>query len=264
MNDFGGKLRLAPERRGISLRQIAASTKISIAALEALERNDMSKLPGGIFSMAFVRSYAVEVGLDPDETAREFLERFQGGPVAPIASPAVVSDEESAFETQQRIAGVVLKLALISVPLIGVVLYFTMRSRPADRSVAPEMATSAPPPVDSRAPLSTRAAPASAAPAVPVPGPPAAAVAPRTMTLELHPTGDCWIKLTVDGRPVLSRLMLAGEKEVRQIHDTAVLEVGDAGAFAFSVDGRPGKSLGQAGQVRTARITKETLAQFLE
>jgi cytoskeleton protein RodZ len=264
MSDFGGKLRLARERRGISLRQIAASTKISIAALEALERNDMSKLPGGIFSKAFVRSYAVEVGLDPDETAREFLERFQGGPVAPIASPAVVSDEESAFETQQRIAGVVLKLALISVPLIGVVLYFTMRSRPADRSVAPEMATSAPPPVDSRAPLSTRAAPASAAPAVPVPGPPAAAVAPRTMTLELHPTGDCWIKLTVDGRPVLSRLMLAGEKEVRQIQDTAVIEVGDAGAFAFSVDGRPGKSLGQAGQVRTARITKETLAQFLE
>ena len=65
MSDFGGKLRLARERRGISLRQIAASTKISVGALEALERNDVSKLPGGIFSRAFVRSYAVEVGLDP-------------------------------------------------------------------------------------------------------------------------------------------------------------------------------------------------------
>ena len=84
------------------------------------------------------------------------------------------------------------------------------------------------------------------------------------MTLELHPTGDCWIKLTVDGRPVLARLMLAGEKDVRQIHDTAVIEVGNAGAFAFSVDGRPGKSLGQPGQVRTALITKQTLAQYLE
>jgi len=255
MSDFGGKLRLARERRGISLRQIAASTKISIAALEALERNDMSKLPGGIFSKAFVRSYAVEVGLDPDETAREFLERFQGAPVAPI-SPSIIAAEESKFEAQQRIAGVVLKLALISVPLIGVVLYFTMRSRPADRSVAPEMSTSAPPPVDSRVPLSTSAAPSPAAPA--------AAVAPITMTLELHPTAECWIKLTVDGQPVLSRLMLAGEKEVRQIRDTAVIEVGNAGAFAFSVDGRPGKSLGQTGQVRTARITKETLAQYLE
>jgi uncharacterized protein DUF4115 len=58
--------------------------------------------------------------------------------------------------------------------------------------------------------------------------------------------------------------MLAGEKEVLQFRDTAVIEVGNAGAFAFSVDGRPGKSLGQTGQVRTARITKETLAQYLE
>jgi len=52
----------------VSLRQIANATKISIAALEALERNDISRLPGGIFSRAFVRSYAVEVGLDPETT----------------------------------------------------------------------------------------------------------------------------------------------------------------------------------------------------
>ena len=45
---FGGKLRDARERRGISLRQIANATKISIAALEALERNDVSRLPGEI------------------------------------------------------------------------------------------------------------------------------------------------------------------------------------------------------------------------
>ncbi|MDP9323375.1 MAG: DUF4115 domain-containing protein [Acidobacteriota bacterium] len=258
MSDFGGKLRLARERRGISLRQIAASTKISMAALEALERNDISKLPGGIFSKAFVRSYAVEVGLDPDETAREFLDRFHGGRVGAIAAPAVDSGEDSTFEAQQRIAGVVLKLVLISVPLFGVVLYFSTRSRPAARPVVPAMSTSAPPQVDSRAPLPQQTAPASAAPALP------SAVAARTMTLELHPTGDCWITLTVDGRPVLSRLMLAGEKDVRQIHDVVVIEVGDAGAFAFSVDGKPGKSLGQTGQVRTARITRETLAQFLE
>jgi len=229
-----------------------------MAALEALERNDMSKLPGGIFSKAFVRSYAVEVGLDPDETAREFLDRFHGGRVGAIAASAVASGDDSTFEARQRIAGVVLKLVLISVPLIGVVLYFSMRSRPAARPVVPKMSTSAPPPVDSRAPLPQQTAPVSAAPARP------SAVAARTMTLELHLTGDCWVKLTVDGRPVLSRLMLAGEKDVRQIHDVVVIEVGDAGAFAFSVDGKPGKSLGQTGQVRTARITRETLAQFIE
>src|SRR5512134_562422 len=89
MNDFGGKLRQARERKGISLRQIAASTKISVAALEGLERNDISKLPGGIFSRAFVRSYAIEVGLDPDETVRQFLQQFAGdAPMHGSAPPA--------------------------------------------------------------------------------------------------------------------------------------------------------------------------------
>ncbi len=73
---FGSKLREARERRGISLRQIANATKISVGALEALERNDISRLPGGIFSRAFVRSYAIEVGLDPEATIQEFIAQF--------------------------------------------------------------------------------------------------------------------------------------------------------------------------------------------
>ena len=81
--------------------------------------------PGGIFSRAFVRSYAVEVGLDPDETVREFLERFQGEPSPSATVQIAVPEEESTFESQQRMASVVLKLVLISIPLVGVILYFT-------------------------------------------------------------------------------------------------------------------------------------------
>src|SRR5436190_14727922 len=77
--DVGSKLRAARERRGLSLRQIAAQTKISVGVLEALERNDISRLPGGIFSRAFVRAYAVEVGLDPEKTVRDFLGEFPDG-----------------------------------------------------------------------------------------------------------------------------------------------------------------------------------------
>src|SRR5512142_2683419 len=84
MADFGAELREARERKGVSLRQIAAATKISVGALEALERNDISKLPGGIFSRAFVRSYATEIGLDPDETIRKFLAQF---PAEAMAAP---------------------------------------------------------------------------------------------------------------------------------------------------------------------------------
>jgi len=78
--DFGGSLRAARERRGLSLRQIANATKISMITLEALERNDIARLPGGIFTRAFVRSYALEVGLDGAVN----VEVLGGRPVAGI------------------------------------------------------------------------------------------------------------------------------------------------------------------------------------
>jgi hypothetical protein len=83
------------------------------------------------------------------------------------------------------------------------------------------------------------------------------------MTLEIHPTGPCWITVTVDGSRVLSRLMQAGETETLRVSNEAIIQVGDAGAFAFSIDGRPGLPLGAAGEVKTARITKDTAAQFV-
>lgn len=74
--DFGARLREARERRGLSLREIADATKISARSLEALERNDIARLPGGIFSRAFVRAYADHVGLDPEDTISEFMASF--------------------------------------------------------------------------------------------------------------------------------------------------------------------------------------------
>jgi transcriptional regulator with XRE-family HTH domain len=75
-HDFGGRLRQVREGRDLSLRSIADATKISVRALEGLERNDISLLPGGIFSRAFVRAYAREIGVDPEQTVAEFITRF--------------------------------------------------------------------------------------------------------------------------------------------------------------------------------------------
>jgi len=263
MNDFGGKLRLQRERRGISLRHISAATKISIAALEALERNDVSKLPGGIFSRSFVRSYASEVGLDPDETVDEFLDRFQGTPVAVIPTPATASEAESAFEAQQRIAGVVLKAVLITVPLIVLILYFTMRVRtPAAVSTTP---ASAPP---AAAPQANHAAAPSAATPSPAPVATTGAARPpsidNTVALDIETTDDCWVKITTDGKVTVARLMHAGDKERQEVREKAIILVGNAGAFVFSINGRKAKLLGPAGTVRTAIITKDTLASYVE
>jgi cytoskeletal protein RodZ len=75
----GAKLRKARERRGVSLRQIADATKISVNILQGLERNDIAQLPGGVFGRAFVRSFATAVGLNPEATVAEFVEQFPIG-----------------------------------------------------------------------------------------------------------------------------------------------------------------------------------------
>ena len=54
----------ARERRGISLRQISESTKISIRFLQAIESEEFDQLPGGIFSTSYIRQYSQEVGIE--------------------------------------------------------------------------------------------------------------------------------------------------------------------------------------------------------
>ena len=88
LTEFGAYLRRAREARGVTLRRIADVTKISVRSLEAVERNDFSRLPGGIFTRAFVRAYATEAGLDPDETVRQFLAQCpQDAAFVPAATP---------------------------------------------------------------------------------------------------------------------------------------------------------------------------------
>ena len=68
------------ERRGLSLAAVAAATKISVATLQAMERGDFARLPGGVFTRGFLRAYAREVGLDPEETVQHYLSQFEPPP----------------------------------------------------------------------------------------------------------------------------------------------------------------------------------------
>jgi cytoskeletal protein RodZ len=76
MDSLGSRLRYERERRQISLKSIAESTKIGITLLEGLERDDVSRWPSGIFRKCFIRSYAEAIGLKPDSVVREFVERY--------------------------------------------------------------------------------------------------------------------------------------------------------------------------------------------
>ena len=87
---FGERLRLHREERQISLAAVSEQTKIKLSLLEALERDDISHWPLGLFGRSYIRSYAQAIGLDPTATLREFLDRHPGSTEATPADLAEV------------------------------------------------------------------------------------------------------------------------------------------------------------------------------
>jgi cytoskeleton protein RodZ len=51
-------------KRGISLESIAASTKLSVRQLEAIESGDFKRLPGGIYTTNYIKQYARAIDFD--------------------------------------------------------------------------------------------------------------------------------------------------------------------------------------------------------
>ncbi len=67
------------QRKGISLHQIADSTKISVRFLEAIENGKFDLLPGGIYNTNYIRQYARAIGIEE----RRLLEYYHT--VAPVS-----------------------------------------------------------------------------------------------------------------------------------------------------------------------------------
>ena len=272
---FGQMLREARERRGVSLRQIANATKISMAVLEALERNDISKLPGGIFGRAFVRSYAIEVGLDPETTIQRFIAHFPNDSVVAGHPVSDQVEDHLAVESDRQTAGTFLWLLVIAVPVAAGLLYFATLGRRGATETAPAPAAAAPrPPEPAAAPDSAPPPPAVESAAVV----PAAAVTPAAadarlaaaapspdgLTIALTATRPCWVSATVDGKKTIERLLQTGERQTVAVRREMVLTAGDAAAIAVQFNGAKGRPLGKTGEVVTARFNLTNYKDYLQ
>lgn len=94
LESFGARLRQRREEQVIALTAIAEQTKIKVSLLEALERDDLSHWPSGIFRRAFIRAYAHAVNLDPDVVVREFFEAYPDPVELDTTGSAVASADE--------------------------------------------------------------------------------------------------------------------------------------------------------------------------
>jgi cytoskeleton protein RodZ len=288
--DFGARLRRARESRGLSLRDIANVTKISTLVLEALERGDAGRLPGGVFSRAFVREYAKQVGLDPEQAVRDFVEAF------PDDLTPLPSQERGAVHARSSTAsrsGLGWLGLLVTVLLIVV---FVVVNRYVNRSVSSTNGVPAPAATSQRPAAAepgrgeqVPAAPAAAAQpstvqpaegekhglppvAQPVPtvqpqvgpgttGSTGAAAAELPLHVVLTATAPCWISAKVTRVP--GRTLQVGERLQLDAATAIVLTAGDAGGLTYTINDAPGRPLGASGEVVTVVISVRNYRTFV-
>lgn len=84
MKDVGAVLYEARTARGITLEEISARTRIRVDYLKAVEEGAPEKVPGEAYFRAFVRTYAREVGLDPEALLAQYeMAKMPETPAAP-------------------------------------------------------------------------------------------------------------------------------------------------------------------------------------
>ena len=290
---FGKLLADARRARGMKLQEVSAATKISVAKLQALERDDVESLPGGIFTRGFVRSYAEAVGLDPRDTLAKFETRFPDQSSVATLHATIEGRANQEFVKRQRTVKGAGWIALVAAALAVWVLAGVMpddEDQPppggaADREPPGQMGVTSddrdqPPPGGT---VSGGAEPANAPGFDPVPPPapprspssalseserrsdppPAAAGDSAVLTMEIVPTLDCWVQAAADGDRVISRLLRAGERETIVAEGAIELRIGDAAACAFTINQRPGRALGGSGEVVDVRVTPSNYLRFV-
>ena len=182
MPSFGEQLRQARESQNITLQEIAATTKISSRALQALESEQFDQLPGGIFNKGFVRAYARYVGLDEEKMLAAYMAVAKDNAVSETDIQTVSSQIAAARKPakEPRIGGTTLMGVLAILVALGLGGLWFREHRREVREQAAIQAAQPPAPV-AAAPQTTPPAPEPSAPQSSAnAAPPDAAVAAAT------------------------------------------------------------------------------------
>jgi cytoskeletal protein RodZ len=249
---IGAQLRASREARGLTIEALARTTRVQPRILAAIERDDVAVVPPRPFGRGFVRAYAEEMGLDGDQTARDYFAQFAAVTVPPAPAqepvPGPLASSSRVWILVVAVAGMIagILLALLVAP--------PARSQgPAavrEPSAGPAPArTAAEPALDPPATLPPIAAPTAA------PDPNAAPV-----TIVLTAGRPAWVAATADGRRALYGTVAPGAPATVTAQREVVLRVGDAGALTWRINGREVGAMGRPGQVRDVRITPLTAA----
>jgi len=249
---------------GWCLEDLAHSLHIRPSYLEALEAGRISELPGNAYALAFLRSYATMLGLDPNDVVRRFkAEAAQVNARTELDFPVPVPGRAvpagavvllgivlavGAYTGWYRLSGEgrLPAEAIIQVPTrLASLVEQAPRPELAAEAPTPAPAPAAPPPVQqAEAPPAPVISPSSAAAAVPPP--------PQDQPrIVLRASADAWLQVRDrSGQVLLSRTLHAGETWDVPARSNLLLTTGNAGGTDLLVDGVATGPLGGNGAVR--------------
>jgi len=253
MESVSERLQRARTDAGLTLEQISEQTKIQRWILAAIERDDFSRLPGGVFIRGYLTSFAGAVGLDGERVWADYRAETSETRV-----PAVEPDREDLPESPRGGASPWRIAVIAAAVLVAAVVWRNIpRGNPDTLPVpAPEPQERASEVVPAAAPTAGGEAETVAA----VDSTHTARVAPASppLIVTLHASADVWVEAKVDGQQRVYRLVTAGEELRLDARNEIVLRVGDASAVTYTINGAAGRPLGGPGAVREIVISPET------
>jgi len=132
----GGLIRTAREAKGISMAAMSERTKIPPPVLDAIESDEYHKVSGALYIKSFLRTCAVEVGLDSDEVL-DLYGKFSGEIKRPAGGPEGTWEEETVEISHLGLPWRNIALVGVALIVVGLLsLVFLRGSGPEDEDLA--------------------------------------------------------------------------------------------------------------------------------
>ncbi|HNS44599.1 MAG TPA: DUF4115 domain-containing protein [Alphaproteobacteria bacterium] len=263
----GDIIRRARLRVGAEIPQIAQEIRIRESYLEAIEEGQLEKLPGRIYALGFIRTYAEHLGLDGEKIV-QLLKRQSGEKVEhkPLGSTLPVDEDHSVPEL--KTIGILVVMIVAGLTLYTLYLTSDHRQRevpsvPADLKEQVTLLNK--PQIASPQKEEESTTPESAAEQQRPTSDTEAA--PPVHPIVLQAVDHVWLEIkNAEGKTIFSRVISAGEEYwVPEGKKGLVMTLGNAGGLQIVVDGEKLPILGAKGKViRGLPLNVEYLKDILK
>ena len=229
METIGEYLNRVRKTCGYSLEDVAGITKINLRYLEAIEHDDMAKIPGDTFYQGFVRSFAKCIGISDEEIGR----RISEGKTEPQAETVNTHnlDDKTTWKvaiTPKKVriilpaAAGIIAIALLLIVFIGGRDRETIRNSKESREVSVGTAE-----------VQTQVVHKVIEPFV----------------IKIYAKELTWIGARIDDKETKDVILKPGEGVMWNGENKIVLTFGNAGGIDAQVNGKTLEPLGKSGEV---------------